>query len=62
MNMMIDVTNLVCLWCSYRFSTLACEKEIIRCPKCGSTKVGKQEYNPIPKISIDPPLQSVSGW
>ncbi len=51
---MIHVTNLICLHCAHPFSTLTNEKEIIRCPMCGSTKLGKQEYNQA-RIKIDNP-------
>ncbi len=60
---LINVTNLVCLWCNHLFSTLKNEKEIIRCPKCGSTYCGKQEHNYVPVPSLEPPKQLVeSRW
>lgn len=51
---MIHVNNFICLHCAHAFSTLQNEKEIIRCPMCGSTKIGKQEYNQV-RIKIDNP-------
>jgi len=51
---MVHVNNYICLYCANIFSTLKNEKEIIRCPTCGSDKVGKQEYNQI-RIKIDNP-------
>ena len=41
---MIHVNNFICLHCAHSFSTLKSEKEIVRCPLCGSTKLGKKEY------------------
>ena len=53
-NNMIHVNNFICLYCAHTFSTIQSEKEIIRCPVCGSHKVGKKEYN-YPRIQIDNP-------
>ncbi len=60
---LINVTDLICLWCGHLFSTLKNEKEIVRCPKCGSANCGKQEHNFIPDIKINPPTQQLgSRW
>lgn len=53
-NNMVNVNNYICLYCANIFSTLKNEKEIIKCPTCGSHKVGKQEYNQV-RIKIDNP-------
>ena len=42
--MKINVNNYACLHCFHRFSTLENTKEILKCPKCGSTNVSNQEF------------------
>lgn len=52
-NMLLNIENRICLYCNHLFTTIKHQVEIIKCPKCGSVKTGKQEYNHIPKINYD---------
>jgi DNA-directed RNA polymerase subunit RPC12/RpoP len=45
--MNLNIENRICLHCNHYFTTIKYQMEIIRCPKCGSTITGKQEYNHI---------------